>query len=238
MADPQLLGEKFNPKFYTNLAIYDSDNFLQKTFAQALAYTKPDVICFLGDLMDEGSIATDDAYQRYLRRFHHIFKTSGSVHKMHIPGDNDIGGEKHDYVTAFKIKRFQNGFNETGSMLINNRIRLFNINVLTHTYPELNQTNATLNANKFVNIVLTHISILSYPGLTMKTVRQVTIAPFWRLYFQILMLVFFSVPFTYRLWINLNQISYFLVTRIFRGKSHTHRNKSRISLIVAYLQLI
>lgn len=171
MSDPQLLGETFNIHF-SGLAIYDSDKFLEKTFAQALAYTKPDVICFLGDLMDEGSIATDDAYQRYLRRFNDIFKTSASVQKMHIPGDNDIGGEKTDYVTAFKTKRFRNGFNETSSILINNRIRLLNINVLTHIYPELNETNITLPSNKLLNIVLTHISILSYPGLTMKTVRQ------------------------------------------------------------------
>lgn len=163
-----MLGETFDTNIYSGIANYDSDQFLRKTFARAYAYAKPDVICFLGDLLDEGSVAADDQYQRYLNRFRNVFKTSASVKKFHIPGDNDIGGEGGDYATAFKMQRFRRSFNETSMLLVNNRLRLLNINLLTHIYPDLNETYAS--KQKLLNIVLTHLSVLSYPGLTMKTV--------------------------------------------------------------------
>lgn len=173
MADPQLLGETFETHFYSTIAAYDSDNYLRKTFRQAVSHTKPDVVCFLGDLLDEGSVASDDAYERYVKRFHGVFQTNSNIQKIHIAGDNDIGGEDHDYVTARKLKRFEMGFNETDSTVASNRIRFFNINQMTHAYPEYNETTDGA-ANKMINIVLSHISILSYPGLSMKTVRQTT----------------------------------------------------------------
>lgn len=169
VADPQLLGETFDKKFYSKLAIHDSDNYLRKTFRQAAAHSKPDVVCFLGDLLDEGSIASDDAYERYLKRFQNIFKVNANVQTIHIPGDNDVGGEERDYVTARKLKRFKMGFNETDSTVVRNRLRFFNINLMTHAYPEYNETNYRVT-NELLNIVLSHISILSYPGLSMKTV--------------------------------------------------------------------
>lgn len=120
--------------------------------------------------MDEGSVAANEPYQRYLHRFNNVFKTSASVKKFYIPGDNDIGGERHDYVTAFKTNRFRKGFNETSTLVLNNRLRLLNINLLTHIYPDLNETDSTIASHKLLNIALTHLSVLSYPGLTMKTV--------------------------------------------------------------------
>lgn len=169
VADPQLLGETFDNSFYSSLAISDSDNYLRKTYRQAISHAAPNVVCFLGDLLDEGSVASDDAYDRYLKRFHSVFKTSAGVQTIHIAGDNDIGGEDHDYVTARKLKRFANGFNETESTVVSNRLRFFNVNLMTHSYPEWNDT-IDGNTNKLLTIVLSHISILSYPGLSMKTV--------------------------------------------------------------------
>lgn len=173
VADPQLLGETFDTHIYSTIAAFDSDNYLRKTFGQAVSHTKPNVVCFLGDLLDEGSVASDDAYERYLRRFQSVFKTDPRIKKIHIAGDNDIGGEEQDYVTARKLKRFEIGFNETDTTVVSNRIRFFNINLMTHAYPEYNET-TDANASKMVNVVLSHVSILSYPGLSMKTVRQTT----------------------------------------------------------------
>ncbi|XP_055297864.1 metallophosphoesterase 1 homolog [Sitodiplosis mosellana] len=170
VSDPQLLGETFDTSFYSGIANHDSDQYLRKTYARAYAYAKPDVVCFLGDLLDEGSIAAEPAYQRYLDRFKNVFKTSASIKKFYIPGDNDIGGEGSDYATAFKTNRFHRSFNETSKLVINNRLRLLNINLLTHTYPDLNETYSTPASHKLLNIVLTHLSVLSYPGLTMKTI--------------------------------------------------------------------
>lgn len=172
VSDPQILGETFDTNVYSGIAIYDSDQYLKKTFTRALDHAQPDVVCFLGDLMDEGSVAADEPYLRYLDRFNSVFRTGGITKKFHIPGDNDIGGEGNDNVSAFKIKRFNKSFNESGSIIIKNRIRLLNINLLTHVYPNINETGTIAAPQKFLNIVLTHISVLSYPGLTMKMVGK------------------------------------------------------------------
>lgn len=49
-------------------------SFLRRTFQVALNEAKPDIIVFLGDIFDEGSVARDDEYDGYLRRFHQIFR--------------------------------------------------------------------------------------------------------------------------------------------------------------------
>lgn len=171
MADPQILGDTFDTNLYKDIAIYDSDQFLKKSFSRANAFVQPDVICFMGDLMDEGSIATDIAYDNYLKRFTHIFKTHSKVQRIHIPGDNDIGGENHDHVSAFKLKRFRESFNESTIILVQNQFRFIHTNLITRRYPESNVTNkSTSSTNRMVNIILSHISVLSYPGLTMKMV--------------------------------------------------------------------
>lgn len=103
--------------------------FLKKSYSHALHHVKPDVVIFLGDLMDEGSISTDKDYELYKKRFLHIFDAStfnsnvgwsvfllvGLLHiyflqVIYLPGDNDIGGEGNDHVTRFKIDRFNRHF--------------------------------------------------------------------------------------------------------------------------------
>lgn len=73
VADPQILGETFDQNLYNNLAIFDNDRFLRSSYAQAIQHVRPDVVCFLGDLMDEGSVANYDQYNRYVQRFRLVF---------------------------------------------------------------------------------------------------------------------------------------------------------------------
>lgn len=47
--------------------------YLIKTFIYAFGFAKPDVVVFLGDLLDEGSTSTDDEYKTYIKRFFRIF---------------------------------------------------------------------------------------------------------------------------------------------------------------------
>lgn len=46
---------------------------MSKTFTAAYHYSQPDVLVFLGDLMDEGSKATTAEYAHTLDRFNKIF---------------------------------------------------------------------------------------------------------------------------------------------------------------------
>lgn len=69
VADPQILGEERE----NIITRWDSDRYLFNTYGRALQHVKPDNIIFLGDLMDEGSIADQSTFERYLNRFCKIF---------------------------------------------------------------------------------------------------------------------------------------------------------------------
>ena len=56
--------------------------YLATTFQHAFNYVQPDIVVFLGDLMDEGSVANGPEYDLYAQRFHQIFGTSTSRVKV------------------------------------------------------------------------------------------------------------------------------------------------------------
>ena len=60
----------------------DVDRYISKTYHEALHYVKPDVIIFLGDLIDEGSVAGEQEFKDYVRRFYNIF----NIKKNHDKG--------------------------------------------------------------------------------------------------------------------------------------------------------
>lgn len=75
VADPQILGNE-NENF---LARWDSDRFLFNTYGRAFQHTKPDNVVFLGDLMDEGSLADQQSFEKYLLRFCKIFFLKNTI---------------------------------------------------------------------------------------------------------------------------------------------------------------
>jgi len=107
VADPQIQGANdVNNEFLGVITRWDIDRYLSKTFSWAKYAYDPDVIVFLGDLMDEGSQCTDpEEFQGYVKRFKNIYYDTKAV-PIYVAGDNDIGGEGADPVTADKIKRF------------------------------------------------------------------------------------------------------------------------------------
>ncbi|XP_067672644.1 metallophosphoesterase 1 homolog [Haliotis asinina] len=116
VSDPQIIGYQDELMFpIGSLTRWDSDSFLSRTFSVAFSYVQPDVVVFLGDLMDEGSRATPAEYEIYMGRLESIFYSAKHVKKIFVPGDNDIGGEGRDFRSPFKITRFENHFeNLTG----------------------------------------------------------------------------------------------------------------------------
>ncbi|KAI0223667.1 hypothetical protein LSAT2_025156 [Lamellibrachia satsuma] len=130
VADPQIVGVHdtyVNPQ----LAIYDCDRYLAKTFQYAFNHVQPDVVIFLGDLMDEGSNANGAEYKLYVQRFHQIFsKSTSHVKHVYLPGDNDVGGEMWDERVSFKVNRFNEYFGK--EELVNTKLIdffAFNYNV-------------------------------------------------------------------------------------------------------------
>lgn len=107
VADPQLLGDTFDKNWYSWAAKVDNDMHIKNTFTLVYTHVKPDVICFLGDIFDEGSVASHTEYNKYYARFVDVFRvamTEKSVGKFFVSGDNDIGGEGGMYCLLVKYK--------------------------------------------------------------------------------------------------------------------------------------
>lgn len=75
VADPQILGEEGQ----SLLARWDSDRYLFNTYGRALQHVNPENVIFLGDLMNEGSLADQKTFERYLQRFCKIFFLKNTI---------------------------------------------------------------------------------------------------------------------------------------------------------------
>ncbi|XP_026684068.1 metallophosphoesterase 1-like [Diaphorina citri] len=137
-----------------------STRYLSKTYSKAFSYIKPDLVIFLGDIMDEGHISHDEHFFKYLARVRQIFQLDNlAPHQrvLFLPGDNDVGGEE-DEVSLNKLNRFNNHFNVTGlsGLSVYGGIQFVVVNKLARTYPSMaGQPNNTMR------IVLSHQPVLT-----------------------------------------------------------------------------
>ncbi|KAJ7188096.1 Metallo-dependent phosphatase-like protein [Mycena filopes] len=94
VADPQILDHRSYPDrapLLTWISQLLVDLNLRKSWRAALR-TRPDVVVFLGDMMDGGRFAmADGEYERYFRRFKSIFPLDSSIPQYFIPGNHDTG---------------------------------------------------------------------------------------------------------------------------------------------------
>ncbi|XP_070503992.1 metallophosphoesterase 1 isoform X2 [Chironomus tepperi] len=163
VADPQVLGESKESRWY---ARYDSDKHISRNYHQAVSHVRPDVIVFLGDLIDEGSFVDDFLYEKYFRRFVEIFPEPTDVKMIFIPGDNDIGGEGSEMVKPSKVKRFNNYFEDNSQWKFDNKLNIYHINRITHELPLLkDQDMPQIEENSgYTRILISHFSIILIPG--------------------------------------------------------------------------
>ncbi|KAL6267379.1 hypothetical protein P5V15_000454 [Pogonomyrmex californicus] len=172
VADPQILGERFENYFGSWIARWDSDRYLEKTFSKALKFSQPHVIAFLGDLMDEGHVANVEDFEKYKRRLDSIFSMPDDIMKIYLPGDNDIGGED-DHVSASIHKRFNFAYTQPDT-LIYKTVTFFKVNRLTRTMPEAPK-DAFLNdyaERNTTNVILSHMPLLFTPGSFVQSVLK------------------------------------------------------------------
>lgn len=157
VADPQILGE--NTESW--IARVDCDRFLKITYKYAMNYVNPDLIIFLGDLMDEGSMCSSEQYSSYFSRFRNIFYLNHIPKNktIFVPGDNDIGGENEE-VTPLKLHRYENYFGPSVEIISYKNIKFFKVNSMTRMFPEYNVENDTS-----IRIVLSHIPLLGVDSL-------------------------------------------------------------------------
>uniref|UniRef100_A0A182K4Q4 Calcineurin-like phosphoesterase domain-containing protein n=1 Tax=Anopheles christyi TaxID=43041 RepID=A0A182K4Q4_9DIPT len=154
VADPQILGNTFDKKLYWPLANFDSDRHLKRTYKSVVQHTSPDVICFLGDLMDEGSVANDDQFAAYFTRFVNIFpQPTANTIMFYIPGDNDIGGEGLETIKSDRVLRFKQYFNEQDEITVEPMLRFLNINRISMTLP-MSSTPSTVEEQPYTPNVI------------------------------------------------------------------------------------
>ncbi|ELU02083.1 hypothetical protein CAPTEDRAFT_121495, partial [Capitella teleta] len=175
VADPQLVGIQDESQIFGGITRWDLDRYLSKTFHHAVNNFEPDVILFLGDLLDEGSKASKEEYQSYIKRFRAIFQStapvssffygcitaflSASFQHVYIPGDNDVGGEAYDMKTDAKVKRFNRNFLHSDSTHTSSVTKVKFIDFLrVNLYVELMAQQSSHDAFHFL---LNHMSILS-----------------------------------------------------------------------------
>ncbi|XP_073942266.1 metallophosphoesterase [Choristoneura fumiferana] len=135
VADPQIQGDLAVPPPLNYLFNWDSDRYLSLTFASVISHFRPDVLVYLGDLMDEGSISTTHQFYKYVKRLSDIFDVHYPVAQVWIPGDNDIGGE-NEAIKYDKIELFNAAFNQPDIVKFRN-ISFYKVNAITLQYPEL-----------------------------------------------------------------------------------------------------
>ncbi|XP_068894487.1 metallophosphoesterase 1-like isoform X2 [Tenebrio molitor] len=171
VADPQIIGQRREIiHSITPFSIIDSDLYLKKTYYWAFRFTQPDIVIFLGDLMDEGSIAPDEEFYGYVRRIFDIFieKSPSTVKHIWLPGDNDIGGEQFDGVTKQKLKRFHRAFAQPELITYKN-ITFFKINRLIQSIPVFKDKREFYDTSR-IFIGLSHLPLMFMPSLFVEKV--------------------------------------------------------------------
>lgn len=74
VSKPRLLGNEYSPQFTFEVARKDNDWYLQRTYALAYDHFKPDIVLFLGQLLNEGSYCFQPIlYDKYCKRFDNVF---------------------------------------------------------------------------------------------------------------------------------------------------------------------
>jgi hypothetical protein len=132
-SDPQLQGNLWEPPVLRQITTRDADWHLWKVMGLALRWLRPDAVLVLGDLLDEGFVASDADFEAYAARYRSIFRiptrsapangtsaaadytapplsAAGATPVVSIAGDNDIGGEGGDVMEARVLRRFEREF--------------------------------------------------------------------------------------------------------------------------------
>ncbi|KAJ6587057.1 Metallo-dependent phosphatase-like protein [Mycena vulgaris] len=135
VADPQILDHRSYPgraPYLTFISQLLVDLNLRKSWRAALR-TRPDVVVFLGDMMDGGRFSMSDAeYEQYVRRFKSIFPLDPNIPRYFIPGNHDTGLGISEQFSKKAAARYISHFGP-----LNNRITIANHTIILLDAPSL-----------------------------------------------------------------------------------------------------
>ncbi|KAJ7076358.1 Metallo-dependent phosphatase-like protein [Mycena belliarum] len=129
VADPQILDHRSYPGRAPSLTYISQllvDLNLRKSWRAALR-TRPDVVVFLGDMMDGGRFSMSDAeYEEYFQRFQSIFPLDQGIPRYFIPGNHDTGLGISDHFSKKAGARYESHFGPLNShVTISNHTIIF-----------------------------------------------------------------------------------------------------------------
>ncbi|CAE6419461.1 unnamed protein product, partial [Rhizoctonia solani] len=94
IADPQIIDHRSypgRPEWAKTLTQFVVDSNLRKSW-RAAKRLSPDIVIFLGDMMDGGRYRMlDQEYESYYARFTDIFKASKDIQNYYLVGNHDVG---------------------------------------------------------------------------------------------------------------------------------------------------
>ncbi|CAH3108457.1 unnamed protein product [Porites lobata] len=132
ISDSQIQGFRNEPSgILGSITRLDADWYLQKAFMLLMMVFTPDAVIHLGDIFDEGNIATDDEFLHYKTRHDKIFNVRDGVTKIHVAGDNDIGGEWMDSITQNLVSRFSQYFGSINEIIELKSFQIVKVNTLS-----------------------------------------------------------------------------------------------------------
>eukprot|EP00058_Branchiostoma_floridae_P018118 XP_002603607.1 hypothetical protein BRAFLDRAFT_126917 [Branchiostoma floridae] len=160
--DPQIQGYQYEVGGFVGwITRLDSDRYLSKTFHLLLDMVQPDAVIFLGDLEDEGSVASDEEYSDYVQRFYQIFHVPTETKLILLAGDNDIGGEGADVITQEKMLRFEKNFAPLNEVVRVKNVDFIKVNLVTpyQEVPAVPQTQLVSQLSAPVRVLLSHVTL-------------------------------------------------------------------------------
>ncbi|KAJ6594040.1 Metallo-dependent phosphatase-like protein [Mycena capillaripes] len=135
VADPQILDHRSYPgraPWLTYISQLLVDLNLRKSWRAALR-TRPDIVIFLGDMMDGGRFSMSDGeYESYFRRFKSIFPLDASIPQYFIPGNHDTGLGVSDQFSEKAGTRYKSHFGP-----LNSHVTIANHTVILLDAPSL-----------------------------------------------------------------------------------------------------
>lgn len=183
VADPQLVGLRDEHPVFGTINRWDCDRYLRSGFQEAFNYVRPDVVLFLGDLLDEGSVATEEEFATYMSRFQSVFQVPSTIQKVFIPGDNDVGGEGFEMKEKWKFNRFFKNFdridNRSSSDVIN--VKFVDFFKLSYDFGEeiassmtASLMNMTQRSKAPLRVICNHMGIFSRHPMQYTPLIQIT----------------------------------------------------------------
>ena len=122
IADPQLIDQHTYPSrssVLLKLSKLTVDNYIYKNYISLIRILEPDMIVFLGDLMDNGRESSDDYYEGEFGRFNRIFLNPIKSRQIEVitgvPGNHDIGWANG--VTQHSLERFNRHFGASNKLI-------------------------------------------------------------------------------------------------------------------------